>query len=50
MEEVNSFFANVFGAILFCIALSLLFLLSAMEQNIISELTKESIAMTFYQR
>ena len=50
MEEINSFFSNVFGAIIFCIALGLLFLLGEMEQDIVNELTKQSISMTFYQR
>lgn len=50
MEEVISFLSHVCGAIIFCIALSLLFLLGTLEQNALTTLNDQVIYATVYER
>ncbi len=50
MEEVISFLSHVCGAIIFCIALSLLFLFTTLEQNAIESLNEQVIYSTVYER
>ncbi len=50
MEEVISFLSHVCGAIIFCIALSLLFLFASLEQNALKTLNNQVIYSTVYER
>ncbi|MDD5937047.1 MAG: hypothetical protein PUC65_16030 [Clostridiales bacterium] len=50
MEEAVSFLSHVCGAIIFCIALSLLFIFGSLEQEAIDALDEQVIYSTVYQR
>lgn len=49
MEDIVSLLGNIFGVIIFCLALSLLFFFGTLEYEITESIDDSSVSTVFYQ-